>query len=100
MEAIMPKLILVTRDGEEREMDGATGLSVMEVIRDNGDDELLALCGGCLSCATCHVHIDPRFAAKLTPLDQKSVVSGTSLSIHLVIDDSLIITNKYLRVQD
>src|SRR3546814_3815551 len=60
MEAIMPKLILVTRDGEEREMDGATGLSVMEVIRDNGVDELLALCGGCLSCATCHVHIDPR----------------------------------------
>lgn len=63
----MPKLILVTRDGEEREMDGATGLSVMEVIRDNGVDELLALCGGCLSCATCHVHIDPRFAAMLPP---------------------------------
>src|SRR3546814_20889130 len=49
-------------------MDGASGLSVMEVIRDNGVDELLALCGGCLSCATCHVHIDPRFAAMLPPL--------------------------------
>ena len=31
----------------------------MENIRDNGFDELLALCGGCCSCATCHVHVDP-----------------------------------------
>ena len=30
-----------------------------------GFDELLALCGGCCSCATCHVHIDPAFADKL-----------------------------------
>src|SRR3546814_382548 len=80
MEAIMPKLILVTRDGEEREMDGATGLSVMEVIRDNGVDELLALCGGCLSCATCHVHIDPRFAAMLPPLsgDENDLLDSSS----------------------
>ena len=34
----------------------------MEAIRDNGFDELLALCGGCCSCATCHVHVDPEFA--------------------------------------
>lgn len=61
----MPKLIVVTRDGEEREVMGEAGLSVMEVIRENGFDELLALCGGCCSCATCHVHVDPEFAAKL-----------------------------------
>ena len=61
----MPKLIVVTREGEEREIDGDAGLSVMEVIRDNGFDELLALCGGCCSCATCHVHVDPDFADKL-----------------------------------
>jgi 2Fe-2S ferredoxin len=30
----------------------------MENIRDAGIDELLALCGGCLSCATCHVYVD------------------------------------------
>jgi len=61
----MPKLIVVTRNGEEREVMGEAGLSVMEVIRENGFDELLALCGGCCSCATCHVHVDPEFAAKL-----------------------------------
>jgi len=61
----MPKLIVVTREGEEREIMGEAGLSVMEVIRDAGIDELLALCGGCCSCATCHVHVDPDFVAKL-----------------------------------
>jgi 2Fe-2S ferredoxin len=31
----------------------------MEVLRDHGFDDLLALCGGCCSCATCHVFVDP-----------------------------------------
>jgi len=61
----MPKLIVVTREGDEREIEGETGLSVMEVIRDAGIDELLALCGGCCSCATCHVHVDPAYADRL-----------------------------------
>jgi 2Fe-2S ferredoxin len=61
----MPKLIVVTREGDEREIEGETGLSVMEVIREAGIDELLALCGGCCSCATCHVHVDPAYADRL-----------------------------------
>lgn len=61
----MPKLIVVNRAGEESTIDVADGLTVMEAIRDNGFDELLALCGGCCSCATCHIHVDPAFADKL-----------------------------------
>ena len=61
----MPKLIVVNRAGEESEVDVADGLTVMEAIRDNGFDELLALCGGCCSCATCHVHVDPSFKDRL-----------------------------------
>lgn len=64
----MPKLIVVTREGEESTIEGEAGLSVMEVIRDAGVDELLALCGGCCSCATCHVHVDPDFADKLSAM--------------------------------
>ena len=76
----MPKLIVVTRDGEEREVAGAAGLSVMEVIRENGFDELLALCGGCCSCATCHVHVDPEFAAKLPAMgeDENDLLDSSS----------------------
>jgi 2Fe-2S ferredoxin len=54
----MPKLIVVSRDGSEKTVEAENGLSVMEAIRDNGFDELLALCGGCCSCATCHVFVD------------------------------------------
>ena len=61
----MPKLIVVSRSGEETTVDAASGLTVMEAIRDNGFDELLALCGGCCSCATCHVHVDPAFADQI-----------------------------------
>src|SRR6059058_5136248 len=64
----MPRLIVTTREGDTREVEAQAGLSVMEAIRDNGFDELLALCGGCCSCATCHVHVDPAFADRLPPM--------------------------------
>src|SRR3546814_15414084 len=51
MGAKMPKLIVTDRSGQTHEVEGVAGLSVMEIIRDNGIDELLALCGGCCSCA-------------------------------------------------
>lgn len=54
----MPKLIVTTREGDTSEIEVGDGLTVMEAIRDNGFDELLALCGGCCSCATCHVYVD------------------------------------------
>ncbi|MXP25683.1 2Fe-2S iron-sulfur cluster binding domain-containing protein [Altererythrobacter indicus] len=66
----MPKLIVVNRDGEERAVEADSGLTVMEAIRDNGFDELLALCGGCCSCATCHVHVDPAFKDKLPAMSE------------------------------
>jgi len=66
----MAKLIVTLRDGSEQEIAGQDGLSVMELIRDAGIDELLALCGGCCSCATCHIHVDPAFADKLPPMSE------------------------------
>ncbi|MXO96258.1 2Fe-2S iron-sulfur cluster binding domain-containing protein [Erythrobacter aquimaris] len=66
----MPKLIVTTREGETSEIEVEDGLTVMEAIRDNGFDELLALCGGCCSCATCHVHVDPAFQDKLPEMSE------------------------------
>lgn len=76
----MPQLIVTTREGEERVVTGQAGLSVMEVMRDNGIDEILALCGGCCSCATCHVHVDPDFASKLPPMsaDEDDLLESSS----------------------
>jgi len=94
----MPKLTVVNRAGEEKTIDATTGTTVMEAIRDNGFDELLALCGGCCSCATCHVFVDPAFADKLAPLsedendllDSSEFRDATSrLSCQLPITDAL-----------
>lgn len=61
----MAQLTIVSRDGAERTVEGKAGWSVMENIRDAGFDELLALCGGCCSCATCHVHVDADWIDKV-----------------------------------
>lgn len=53
------QLIVTTRDGSEQIIEASVGKSIMQNIRDAGLDELVALCGGCLSCATCHIYIDP-----------------------------------------
>ena len=66
----MGKLVIVNREGAETEVEVPNGFTVMEAIRDNGFDELLALCGGCCSCATCHVHIDPTFADKVPAMSE------------------------------
>ena len=66
----MPKLVVINREGEESTIEGEAGLSVMEVIRDAGIDELLALCGGCCSCATCHVKVDPTWKDKLPSMSE------------------------------
>ncbi len=59
----MPTITIINRAGEETSVTANNGLSLMEVIRDEGFDELLALCGGCCSCATCHVHIEGDLSA-------------------------------------
>ena len=43
-------------------------MSVMEVIRDEGIDELLAMCGGGCSCATCHVYVAEQDWNTLSPI--------------------------------
>lgn len=52
----MTRIDVTLRSGEQMEIT-ADSRSVMEALRDNGVDEVLALCGGCLSCASCHVYV-------------------------------------------
>ncbi len=66
----MAQLVVITREGEEKTIEAQSGFNAMEAIRDAGIDELLALCGGCCSCATCHVYVDPAFADRLPAMSE------------------------------
>jgi ferredoxin len=49
---------VTTRAGDHLRVAAKPGLSLMEALCDNGVDEVLALCGGCCACATCHVYVE------------------------------------------
>ncbi|HEX7873959.1 MAG TPA: 2Fe-2S iron-sulfur cluster-binding protein [Sphingobium sp.] len=66
----MAQLNIVSQSGDAKSVEAKEGLTVMEIIRDNGFDELLALCGGCCSCATCHIYVDDSFADKLPAISE------------------------------
>lgn len=76
----MPKIAVIDVDGNERVLDVPSDRTLMEVIRDNGFDELLALCGGCCSCATCHVYLDSGFEGHLPVLgvDEDDLLSTSN----------------------
>lgn len=97
-ELFMATVTVISRDGTTKDVEAENGLSLMEVIRDNGFDELLALCGGCCSCATCHVHIDPAFVDKLPKMgeDENDLLDSTDhrdknsrLSCQIPVSDDL-----------
>lgn len=63
----MTTLNVTLRTGEARTVPARPGVSVMETIRDSGIDEIMAICGGCCSCATCHVYVAEQDWDRLAP---------------------------------
>ena len=61
----MTKLIVTTRTGEQSTLEAQPGSTIMETIRDSHIKEIEAICGGCCSCATCHVYIDANYIKQL-----------------------------------
>jgi ferredoxin, 2Fe-2S len=78
----MVKIYVTDRLGREQLVESPVGRSLMEALRDNGVDEILALCGGCRSCGTCHVYIDQGFAP-LLPLQSEEEAELLDGSIHV-----------------
>lgn len=73
----MVQIIVTDRARTERVLEAEAGLSLMEAIRDNGIDELLALCGGCCSCATCHVYIEDSGALPALSDDENELLDSS-----------------------
>ena len=59
----MPNIIFVRPDGSEHTIVVENGTTVMEAGRD-ANLGIEGTCGGCLSCATCHVIINTAWFAK------------------------------------
>jgi 2Fe-2S ferredoxin len=61
-------------------LDIRPGLTLMQTITDAGMSDLLALCGGVCSCATCHVYIDGDSAPLIPSMsaDEDGLLDGTS----------------------
>jgi len=62
----MPSITFILRDGTPFEVDAPIGLSVMEIARKAGINEIEGACGGSLACATCHVVVHPDWYHRVT----------------------------------
>lgn len=64
----MPKIVFHCLDGERREVDAASGSTVMEVAIDANIDGIVAECGGACACATCHSYVAPDWVGKVSAM--------------------------------
>jgi len=76
----MTAVTVTNRTGEDQLVKAREDQTLMEVIREHGFSELQALCGGCCSCATCHVYVDPSFSGRLLQMgaDEDTLLDGSS----------------------
>ena len=63
----MAKVNFIDAGGACQAIDIDDGVSAMEGAVMGGIDGIDAECGGQLSCATCHVHVDAGWLARLAP---------------------------------
>ncbi|CAM2157128.1 Putidaredoxin [Pararobbsia alpina] len=69
----MPIVTYILRDDSRREIDIPIGTSVMEAAIQHNVRGIDAECGGCLSCATCHVYVDDASSATLAPAEAEEL---------------------------
>ncbi|MEH6516757.1 MAG: 2Fe-2S iron-sulfur cluster-binding protein [Halioglobus sp.] len=72
--------------------------NIMQVLYD-ADQDIEAACGGCASCATCHIYIEPEWMEKTPPRDEieEMLLQGSEyfdeqrsrLSCQIKLDSSL-----------
>lgn len=65
----MPTITFVMPDGSAQSFESQPGDSVMNVATNNMVRGIIGECGGCCTCATCHVHVDAAWFARLPSAD-------------------------------
>lgn len=74
------RISLVAADGSRHEIPARPGQSLMRAATEAGIEGIAADCGGVLSCATCHVYLEPAWAAQLPPAtpDEEAMLEMTA----------------------
>ena len=94
----MPRVWVTKRNGETREVEAKPGVSLMLNLKRGGIDEIAAICGGCASCGTCHVHVAEDWLDRLPPMqsDEDTTLSfsdwrqaNSRLSCQIKVTDDL-----------
>lgn len=63
----MPTIRFVGHDGTEYVVQAEAGRSLMEIAVDHQVPGIMAACGGCCTCATCHAYVDPAWVDRFAP---------------------------------
>jgi 2Fe-2S ferredoxin len=61
----VPKISYIDPKGDQHDIDAHLGATVMDTAVKNGVPGIVAECGGFLSCASCHVHVDEAWIEKV-----------------------------------
>lgn len=77
----MPQVTFIETDGTERQVEAPEGTSLMSAAVQNMVRGIDADCGGAMSCATCHVHVDTVWQAKTGP------AQGTEVELLGFVDE-------------
>ena len=61
----MPKITFIQSDGKTLEIDGSDGMILTQLPTMERVENIEGSCGGAMSCATCHVHVEEEWLGKL-----------------------------------
>ena len=94
----MPKITYIDSTGNQKTIDVAIGLSVMEGAVQNNVPGIDADCGGGMACATCHVYVKEEWFNKLSKAEdgEQDMIDmafepkkNSRLSCQLIVSDEL-----------
>lgn len=63
----MVHVTFISPSGTATTLDGDVGQSVMDIGKRAGIENMIGECGGSAACATCHVHVDAAWNARVGP---------------------------------
>ncbi|MGI8706412.1 MAG: 2Fe-2S iron-sulfur cluster-binding protein [Sphingomicrobium sp.] len=94
----MASVRVTRRNGNTQAVECRPGKSLMLNLKKGGIDDIAAICGGCASCGTCHVHVAEDWLDRLPAMQSDEDITlsfsdwrqaNSRLSCQIPVTDSL-----------